>query len=306
MALTQEVLNGIAFAQQMGFDKLHLAPPAQTRAAMKQAPKNPNPTQVGEVVNVIIPDKDVPVRIYIPKGEGPFPIISYFHGGGFVLMSIDTHDEICRQLCVKSGAVVMSVDYRLAPENPYPAGPDDSLIATRWIIRNAESYNAVGNKIAVAGDSAGGYMALYVAQQLKTQGIPVSAQIVAYPVTDHYSAAHQSWTENKEGYILTADMMKWFWDNFVTDASRFDEASLLRSENFSGLAPALIITANYDPLRDEGKAYADKLKAAGVEVVYKNYENVHGFFGSGEMGQEAMQVAVDFLKAKFETNVQKN
>jgi acetyl esterase len=142
-------------------------------------------------------------------------------------------------------------------------------------------------------------MALYVAQQLKDEGIALKAQVVAYPVTDHYSAGHASWTENKEGYILSAEMMKWFWDNFITDASRFAEASPLRSSDFSGLAPALVITANYDPLRDEGKAYADKLSAAGVEVVYKNYQNVHGFFGTGQMGQEAMQLAVGFLKDKL-------
>jgi acetyl esterase len=299
MALSEEVLNGIAFAGQMGFDKLHLAPPAQTREGMKHAPKNPHPTPVGEVINTTIPDADVPIRVYIPEGAGPFPVISYFHGGGFVLMSLDTHDEICRQLSVKAEAVVMSVGYRLAPEHPYPAGPQDSLLATRWMIRNAGNYKGIGTQMAVAGDSAGGYMALYVARQLRAEGIALKAQVVAYPVTDHYTTGHASWTENKEGYILSAEMMKWFWDNFITDASRFAEASPLRSPDFSGLAPALVITANYDPLRDEGKAYADKLRAAGVEVVYKNYENVHGFFGTGAMGQEAMQLAVGFLKDKL-------
>jgi acetyl esterase len=140
---------------------------------------------------------------------------------------------------------------------------------------------------------------LSVAQQLRAAGIALKAQVVAYPVTDHYTTGHASWTENREGYILSADMMKWFWDHFITDASRFAEASPLRSPDFSGLPPALILTANYDPLRDEGKAYADKLSAAGVEVVYRNYENVHGFFGTGQMGQEAMQLAAGFLQDKL-------
>jgi acetyl esterase len=301
MALTQEIKNGIQFAAQMGFDKLHLAPPAQTRAAMAQAPKNPNPTPVAQVINLTIPGYNIPVRIYIPEGEGPFPVISYFHGGGFVLMNLDTHDEICRQLSKKTTAVVMSVDYSLAPEHPYPAGPRDSIYAVKWMIQQAAHYKGDSSKMAVMGDSAGGYMALYTAQQLKEEGIQLQAQVAAYPVTDHYSSRQKSYEENGEGYILSADMMKWFWDNFLTDSGKFDEASPLRSSSFEGLPPSFIITANYDPLRDEGKAYADKLKAAGVESHYRNFENVHGFFGTGEMGQDAMQQAVDFLKQKFNT-----
>jgi acetyl esterase len=299
MALSKDIRDGIAYAQKMGFDKLHLIPPAQTREGMKQAPRNPNPTPVSEVINLTIPEANVPVRIYIPEGEGPFSVISYFHGGGFVLMNLDTHDEISRQLAVKANAVVMSVDYSLAPEKPYPAGPNDSIAAVKWMIRHAAEYNGNGNKMAVAGDSAGGYMALYTAQKLKAEGINLTAQIAAYPVTDHYRTGHASWEENKEGYILSAEMMKWFWDNYLTDPDKADEASPLRANDFSGLPPAFIVTANYDPLRDEGKAYADKLQAAGVEVVYKNYENVHGFFGTGNMGQEAMKLAADFLHKQF-------
>lgn len=299
MALSQEVLDTIAFAEKMGFTKLHLQPPAVTREAIKHAPQAENPTEVGEVINTIIPDGEIAVRIYIPKGEGPFPVISYFHGGGFVLLSLDTHDEICRQLCAESGCVVMSVDYKLAPENPYPQGPESSITATKWMIKNAATYKGIGEKMAVAGDSAGGYMALLVAQKLTAEGIRLKAQFAAYPVTDHYTSQHLSWEENKTGYTLTAEMMKWFWDNYLTDAAKFTEASPLRANSFSGLPPALIMTANYDPLRDEGKAYADKLQSAGVETVYKNYENVHGFFGTGEMGEEALQVASDFLKDKL-------
>lgn len=299
MALSQEVLENLAFANQMGFDKMHLVPPAQTREMMKHAPKNPNPTQVGEVIDITITEKKIPIRIYLPKCDGLFPTIAFFHGGGFTLMGLDTHDEICRQLCARTEAVVMSVDYALAPENPYPAGINDCLNATKWFINNANQYKGDGSKMAVVGDSAGGYMAISVAQKFNDEGINLKAQVVVYPVTDHYSAGHASWEENKEGYILSAEMMKWFWDNFITDPEKFEEASPLRSNNLAGLPPLFLATANYDPLRDEGKAYANKLKTAGVEVAYENYENVHGFYGTGEMGQELMNKSVAFLKQKF-------
>ncbi len=299
MALSQEVLDNLAFANQMGFDKMHLAPADQTREMMKHAPKNSNPTQVGEVIDTTITENNIPVRIYIPEGHGIFPSISFFHGGGFTLMSLDTHDEICRQLCARTNSILMSVDYALAPQNPYPAGINDCVNATKWFINNANQYNGDGSKMAVVGDSAGGYMAISVAQKLILEGINLKAQVVVYPVTDHYSSGHSSWQENKEGYILSADMMKWFWDNFITDPTKFDEASPLRTKNLEGLAPAFIATANYDPLRDEGKAYAEKLEASGVEVVYENYENVHGFYGTGKMGQALMNKSVAFLIQKF-------
>lgn len=301
MALSEEVLQNIAFAKEHGLDKLNLLPPAQTREKMKLVPKNPNTTQVSEVINTIVPEGDIPVRIYIPAGRGPFPLVSYFHGGGFVLMSIETHDEICRQICSKSGSVVMSVEYLLAPEHPYPAGPDSCVTATKWMIKNADKFKGISDQMAVGGDSAGGYMALVVAQKLTAQGIKLKAQFAAYPPTDHYSAHHASWEENKVGYVLTAELMKWFWDEYITDPTKFDQASPLRTADFSGLPPALIMTANYDPLRDEGKAYAEKLKKAHVDTIYKNYENTHGFFGTGEMGEQAMQVACDFLRERFKS-----
>jgi acetyl esterase len=299
MKLSTEVLQNIAFSEKMGFDKLDQLPPAETREKMKQFPKNPDPIPVGEVINYIIPEENIPVRIYIPKGAGPFPLISYFHGGGFVLMSIELVDDICREICVKSESVVMSVDYLLAPEHPYPEGPDSCIRATQWMIRNAGKYNGIGGKMAVGGDSAGGYMALYTAQKLTLQGIKIEAQFAAYPVTDHYTSHHPSWEENKMGFILSAQIMKWFWDNYLTDTSKINQASPLRTKNFSGLPPALIITANFDPLRDEGKAYAEKLKQANVETVYRNYENIHGFLGTGEMGLDAIQIICDFLIAQF-------
>ncbi|MEO8471680.1 MAG: alpha/beta hydrolase [Chryseolinea sp.] len=295
MALSREVLDNIALFEKMGFDKINHVPVAQTREAMKHVPPSPNPTAVGQVINYTIADGDIPIRLYIPVGEGPFPSIAFFHGGGFSIMSIDSTDEICRHVCVDAMAIVMSVEYRLAPEHAYPAGPHDCLAATKWLIKNAPSYNGLPEVLAVAGESAGGYMALWVAQKLHREGFKLKAQFAAYPVTDHYSANHRSYDENKVGYILTAELMRWFWDNYLTDPTKFEEASPLREKDFKGLAPALIMTANYCPLRDEGKAYADKLAAAGVPTDYINYENVHGFLGSGTMGIEALKIASAYL-----------
>ncbi len=299
MALSKEVLEQIAMAEAGGFDKLDLQPPTVTREAMKHAPSSGDPTQVGKVVNKVIPGLEIPIRVYIPIGDGPFAVISYSHGGGFVLMSIDTHDEICRQLCRATGCVVMSVDYRLAPENPYPEGPESAVAATRWMIENAALYSGDGTRMAVAGDSAGGYMALVVARQLTAQGIVLKAQFATYPVTDHYSAHHASWEENKDGFVLTAKIMKWFWGNYLQDPNKFEEASPLRAANFEGLPPAMIFTANYDPLRDEGRIYAEKLEAAGVPTIYDNFQNIHGFFGLGTMGAEALAKAAAFLKVNL-------
>lgn len=296
MALSQEVLQNIAFANLMGLDKANRVPVAQTRETLRHIPPNPHPTPVGEIVNTVVPGVDIPVRIYIPDGEGPFPVLSYYHGGGFTLMDIDAVDDICRGICAMAGCVVMSVGYRLAPEYRYPVGPEDCVAATRWMIGQAGNYKGVGERMAVAGDSAGGYMALSVAQRLHAAGISLKAQFAAYPVTDHYTGHHASWEENKEGYGLTAEVMKWFWDNFLADASLADTASPLRAKDFSGLPPAMIITCQYDPLRDEGKAYADTLRLAGVKTVYVNYENVHGFLGAGEMGRQALQAASAFLR----------
>jgi len=299
MALSKEVLDTIAFSKQHGFDKLNLAPPEVTRKAMAEATQDPGPTVVADVIRKDITHHSIPVRIYMPFGEGPFPLICYYHGGGFVLMGLETHDEICRQICNNTGCIVMSVAYKLAPEHPYPQGPESSVAAAAWLHEHAAEYNGLSGSMAVAGDSAGGYMALHVARMLTKQGIVLKAQFATYPVTDHYSAHHPSYQENGRDYVLTAEIMQWFWDLYVTDPALFEKASILRSADFSGLPPAMIFTCNYDPLRDEGKAYAGKLQQAGVPTVYKNYENIHGFFGTGSMGQQAMQEASAFLKDKL-------
>jgi acetyl esterase len=295
MQLSEEVKKAIAFAEAMSLHKLHLNPLNQTREMVKYFPQPKNPTQVGEIINLNITNENIPVRIYIPEGAGDFPVVSFFHGGGFVLMNLDTHDEICRQLCAKSQSVVMSVDYRLAPEYPYPMGPNDCVLATQWMLENGKNYRGDSSRMAVAGDSAGGYMAIWVARRFVNESIPLKAQLLIYPVTDHYTSNHPSWEENKEGFILTPEAMKWYWDLFLPDPTKYDEASPLRVGNFKDFPPSLVITCEYDILRDEGQALAAKLAIANVPIRYENFDNIHGFFATGEMGREAVQIACDFL-----------
>lgn len=299
MPLAQDVLERITFSKKNGSDQLYLVPPVQSRHKMAAAAQDPGSTQVADVIKKTVPEIDVPVRMYIPFGDGPFPVICYYHGGGFVLGGLEMADELCRRLCNYSGCIIAAIGYRLAPEQPYPRGPESSADAATWVYRHAHEFNGMRSHMAVAGESAGGYMALYTARVLREKQIELKAQFAAYPATDHYNSRHKSWEENGKDYILTATVAKWFWDNFVGDPAKFEEASLLRSSDFTGLPPAMIFTAHYDIMRDEGKVYADKLAAAGVPVVYKDYENIHSFLGLGEMGEEALITASHFLKEKL-------
>src|SRR5205085_4334382 len=221
------------------------------------------------------------IRIYTPHGTGPFPLLVFFHGSGFVLCSLDTHDGMCRNLCAGSSCVVTSVDYRLAPEHKFPAGIEDCLYATRWAAAHAAELGADARRVAVAGDSAGGNMAAVIAIRLRDEGGPaLCGQLLLYPVTDYHTPGTPSYEENAEGYGLTRDTMKWFWNHYLSDPSEgtHPHASPLRARNLSRLPPALVVTAEYDPLRDEGELYAEKLRAAGVPIALTRYDGVnHGF-----------------------------
>ncbi len=222
------------------------------------------------------------LRIYTPLGRGPFPLLAFFHGSGFVLCSLDTHDGMCRNLCAGAGCVVVSVDYRLAPEHKFPAGADDCLFATRWIADHAAELNGDAGRLAVAGDSAGGNLAAVTALRVRDEGGPaLCGQLLIYPVTDYHTPGTPSYADNAEGYGLTRDTMRWFWGHYL--ASEADavhpHASPLRAQDFSRLPPALVVTAEFDPLRDEGEAYAAKLRAAGVEATTSRWDGMnHGFF----------------------------
>jgi acetyl esterase len=246
------------------------------------------------------------IRSYTPQGTGPFPLLVFFHGSGFVLCSLDTHDGMCRNLCAGVGCVVASVDYRLAPEHKFPAGINDCLHATRWAAAHAAELGADPARVAVAGDSAGANMAAVTALRLRNAGGPaLCGQLLLYPVTDYYTPGTPSYQENAEGYGLTRDTMKWFWDHYLNDASEgaHPHASPLRATDLPGLPPTLIITAEYDPLRDEGELYAEKLKAAGVSVAISRYSGVnHGFMfwvGVVDKAGVAMDEACEWLRCVF-------
>jgi acetyl esterase len=226
------------------------------------------------------PAGDIPVRIYTPEGSPSFPILVYFHGGGFALGSVDTHDALCRALCNGSGCIVASVDYRLAPEHKFPAAVEDAFAATHWVADHAPALQGDPARIAVGGDSAGGNLATVVALLARDRGGPdLRYQLLLYPVTDH-TFGMPSYEENGSGYMLSRSDMEWYRDQYLsTEADRRNPlASPLLAEELRGMPPALVITAEYDPLRDEGEAYAARLAEAGVPTVLTRYNGmIHGF-----------------------------
>jgi acetyl esterase len=252
------------------------------------------------------PDGPLRIRVYTPYRTGPFPLLVFFHGSGFVLCSLDTHDGMSRNLCAGAGCVVVSVDYRLAPEHKFPAGIDDCLHATRWAAAHAAELGADPMHIAIAGDSAGANMAAVTALRVRDEGGPtLCGQLLLYPVTDYHTPGTPSYEENAEGYGLTRDTMRWFWAHYLNDESQsaHPNASLLRAPDLSGLPPALVITAEYDPLRDEGEFYAEKLRAAGVPTALTRYHGVnHGFMfwvGVVDKAGAAMTEACEWLRGIF-------
>jgi acetyl esterase len=247
------------------------------------------------------------IRIYTPLGTGPFPLLVFFHGSGFVLCSLDTHDGMCRNLCAGAACVVASVDYRLAPEHKFPAGIDDCLHATHWAVAHAAALGADPARVAIAGDSAGATMAAVTALRLREAagGPGLCGQLLLYPVTDYHTPGTRSYETNAEGYGLTRDTMKWFWAHYLTDPSEaaHPHASPLRATDLSGLPPALVITAEYDPLCDEGELYAQRLRAAGVPTALTRYDGVnHGFMfwvGIVAKAGAAMTEACAWLRRAF-------
>lgn len=268
-----------------------------------------DPEPVGNVEDRTIPGPagDIPVRVYTPEGDGPFPVIVYYHGGGWVIATIDTYDSSARALTNAAGAVVMSVEYRKAPENPYPAPLDDSYAAYLWAVENAAEINGDAANVAVAGESAGGNLATVVAMRARDEGeqLPVH-QLLVYPITNS-DFETESYIENATAKPLDLPTMQWFWDQYIADeAARNDPyASPLQAEDLSGMPPATIVLAQIDPLRSEGEAYGAALEAAGVPVEMQLWEGVtHEFFGMGvvvDKALEAVAFAADGLTASFTT-----
>jgi len=237
--------------------------------ADSMATERPPGPEVGDIVDGVLPgaDGDLAYRLYRPASPGPHPIVAYFHGGGWVLGSHDSDDPFCRDLCVRSNAIIISVDYRHAPEARFPAAPDDGFAAVQWIAENARNLGGVPGQLAVAGWSAGANVAAVVCQMARDAGGPgITGQMLVTPVVDCDFSRH-SYVENAEGYALTTGLMHWFWDHYADPADRQDpRASPLRANDLSNLPPALVVTCEFDPLRDEGARYAEALAKAGVQV----------------------------------------
>ncbi len=212
------------------------------------------------------------VRVYTPHGDGPFPVTVFFHGGGWVICDLDSHDPLCRDLCAGAQSVVVAVDYRLAPEARFPTAPNDCYAALQWVAANAAELNADPTRIAVCGDSAGGNLSAVVSQMTRDQGGPaLRYAALIYPATD-MTAHGGSMVENATGYFLEADDMDWFMDHYIADDRRGDPlASPLLHPNLAGLPPTFVAVCEYDPLRDQGIAYAEQLAAAGSPVELKVY-----------------------------------
>jgi len=270
------------FAAAGGFDATQLPVPA-VRELYAQMSLGRDVPAVASVADRSVPGPagDIPVRVYAPVAGRARPAIVYFHGGGFVIGSLDSHDGTCRALANASGCAVVSVDYRLAPEHRFPAAPEDCYAALRYVAERGAELGVDPRRLAVAGDSAGGNLAAVTALLARQRrGPDLQFQLLVYPVADH-SFDTTSYRENAEGYFLTAAMMRWFWGHYLERPEHGDDpiASPLRAKDLAALPPALVITAEYDPLRDEGEAYAARLAEAGVPAELRRYDGqIHGFF----------------------------
>ncbi|QDX82506.1 hypothetical protein B9N43_15450 [Denitratisoma sp. DHT3] len=243
----------------------------------------------------------IAARFYTPAGPGPFPVTVYFHGGGFVTGDLDMYDATCSRIANRAGSVVVSVDYRLAPETRFPGAADDAMAALRWIHANAARFAGDARRIAVAGDSAGGNLAAVAAQQARAAGIALRHQLLIYPVLDFGADTPSIREYGPKAYLLSDEMMRWFCDQYLPDPGCIldPRASPLRAPDLRNLPAATIVTAEYDPLRDEGEAYADRLLRAGVPTTLRRWDGqVHGFAALFGMLDDA-QAAIDFASAEL-------
>jgi acetyl esterase len=306
VALLPEIRSLLDQQATSGRPPLHHQSVEQARAfhVADAAALNGPPAPVAAVADRRVPGPagELPVRIYTPEGEPPFPIVVFFHGGGWVVGTLDTYDPLCRALAAATPAVVVSVDYRLAPEHRWPAAVEDAYAATEWASRNAAALGGVQHRLAVAGDSAGGNLAAVVALGARDRGGPAIAfQLLVYPALDA-AGDTASWREYADGYHLTADGMRWYWDHYLGGADgAAPDASPLRAAFVGGLPPALVIGAEYDILRDEGEAYAARLAEAGVDASASRHAGVvHGFVRwravTGAAG-DALQEAATALRS---------
>ncbi|MBS1617589.1 MAG: alpha/beta hydrolase [Bacteroidetes bacterium] len=243
----------------------------------------------------------VPIRIYRNSTAAAQRVVIYYHGGGFALYGLDSHDYVCRRICAMNDCVVISVDYRLAPEHFFPAAHEDAFTAIKWVRAHIANYNGDPDNLVVMGDSAGGNLAACMAHKCKKEGIPLRAQVLVYPWIDG-KLQHPSMQRNGKGYMLTAHAVRWFQQQYTPDPALYcvPEVSPCYEAEHTGLAPAFILTAEFDPLLDDGRYYYEQLKAAGNKATYKEYKGlIHGFFNIPRVapqGMEAFRDIRDFLK----------
>ncbi len=259
---------------------------------------------VAEVRDLEVPSPSgtIPARLYRPEADGPLPLVVYLHGGGWMLGSVESFDTVVRALANAAGTLVLSVGYRLAPEDPFPAGLDDALCAIRWAAAHAEELGADPQRLAIAGDSAGGNLATVAARRLRDE-VPLRMQVLIYPVTDA-GCNTASYGEFGERYGLTAASMQRFWNLYLNGGDGLHpDASPLRAEDLAGSPPAFVLTAGFDPLRDEAEAYCDALRAAGVEVECSRYEGaIHGFWrwlARTQLSRRAVDEVAGALRARM-------
>ncbi|CUI17888.1 lipase [Candidatus Protochlamydia naegleriophila] len=294
---TELFLKDFNRIQQQPFDKLDVStmrqtlPPSSTTIPVKKT----------QDLNIKGPLGLIPIRIYTPEGKGPFPVYISFEGGGWVAGNLDSNDAICREICKRSGCLVVSVEYRKAPENPFPKPLEDCYAATAWIADHIQEFNGNPKLLAVGGDSAGGNLAAAVTLLARAKGPFLRCQVLMYPVTN-FDFDTLSYYENAEGYLLTRDIMKRFWSLYLNGADGKNSLASPLQANLYKLPPAMVIVAYFDPLRDEGLAYAYQLKKFGVPVVLRNYPTIHGFISFGnqlKLSHQALAEISQFLKQQM-------
>jgi acetyl esterase len=284
------------------------APEAREFYSQARLVSNPEPPELEKVQPLAIPAPhgSIPARIYTPKTlrktGGLAPCLVFFHGGGWVIGDLETHDVVCRKLAAEGELIVISVDYRLAPEHKFPAAVDDAISSTKWIAANSGSLGIDASRLMVGGDSAGGNLAAVVSLAARDcDGPKIAGQVLIYPATD-FSRKHPSHREPETSILLTHSVIGWFMNHYMGDADINDwRASPARAKMLAGLPPAYVLTAGADPLRDEGDEYAKRLKEAGVSVTYRHFKGqFHGFFTMGKLLQQANVAASEigvWLKA---------
>jgi acetyl esterase len=306
MPLDPQIANILKFLADAGAPSIASGTVEQARAGFRAGTVGVRNAatlaQVGSVEDVTVrgADGERAARIYRPDVEGPVPTMVFFHGGGFVIGDIETHDDQARLICRDGGMVVVSVDYRLAPEHPFPAGYEDCLAATQWAAENIGTLGGDSSRLLVGGDSAGGNLAANVALACREAGPAIAAQFLIYPGLDFTEDAdYPSRVENAEGYFLTAEDMLWFRDQYIPAGTDLTAPGLspVQVEDLAGLPPAVIGVGEFDPLRDEDLAYGKALADAGVEVVVRRYDGlIHGFFGFTQVSAAPADATADMIR----------